>query len=58
MLSLCRQTDGQTDNRKTYAPDISIRGHEKYFGKWRKCWLQAFSPFPTIFSIDFFSQGC
>ena len=23
-----RQTDGQTDNGKTYAPDLSIRGHK------------------------------
>ena len=23
---------------------------EKHCGKWRKCWLPAFSPFPTMFS--------
>ena len=22
----------------------------KHYEKWRKCWLQAFSPFPTTFS--------
>ena len=26
----------------------------KQFGKRRKCWLPAFSPFPTMFSKDFF----
>ena len=27
---------------------------ENTVGKWRKCWLPAFSPFPTVFSKDFF----
>ena len=35
---------------------------ENIVGKMRKCWLPAFSPFPTMFSKDFFfkvveSQG-
>ena len=35
----------------------------KHYGKRRKCWLPAFSPFPTMFSKGFFSkvvksQGC
>ena len=35
----------------------------KHSGKRRKCWLPAFSPFPTMFSKDFFfrvvkSQDC
>ena len=30
---------------------------EKHCGKRRKCWLPAFSPFPTMFSKGFFFQG-
>ena len=30
----------------------------KHCGKGRKCWLPAFSPFPTMFSKGIFSQGC
>ena len=25
--------------------------------KWKKCWLPAFSPFPTMFSRDFYPKG-
>ena len=32
-----------------------IKGTQ-YCGKRRKCWLPAFSPFPTIFSKIFFSR--
>ena len=70
MLSLCRQTDRWT-TVKQYAPDLSIRGHnkcnlkteipfgmsDKHCGKRRKCWLPAFSPLPTMFSKAFFSKG-
>ena len=31
--------------------------NRKHCGKMRKCWLPAFSPFPTIFSKAFFSRG-
>ena len=30
---------------------------EKNFGKRRKCWLPAFSPFPTMFSEGFVKDG-
>ena len=30
-------------------------GKGKYCGKRRKCWLPAFSPFPTMFSYTLFS---
>ena len=29
----------------------------KHCGKWRKCWLPAFSSFPTMFSKGFFLRG-
>ena len=29
----------------------------KHCGERRKCWLPAFSPFPTMFSKAFFSRG-
>ena len=28
----------------------------KHFGKRRKCWLPAFSPFPAMFSKAFFTR--
>ena len=34
-------------------PTLNDTGEEafrKYYGKRRKCWLPAFSPFPTMFS--------
>ena len=39
------------------------RVNKKHLGKRRKCWLAAFSPFPTMFSKAFFlgvikSQEC
>ena len=42
---------------------ISYRMGRKYCGKRRKCWLSAFSPFPTMISKGFFprvfnSQDC
>ena len=60
MLSLCRQMDRRPV--KQYAPDLSMRGH-KNSRKRIKCWLPAFSPFPTMFSKAFFfrvfkSQDC
>ena len=40
-----------------------LRRAENIVGKGEKCWLPAFSPFPTMFSKGFFlkvvkSQGC
>ena len=33
---------------------VQIGGNDtKHFGKRRKCWLPAFSPFPTMFSKGF-----
>ena len=44
------------DNNKKCVSKIKIcfgKGR-KYFGKRRKCWLSAFSPFPKMFSKAFF----
>ena len=30
---------------------------ERHFGKRRKCWLSAFSPFPTMFSKNYLSRA-
>ena len=30
--------------------DPKKEGFGKHYGKRRKCWLPAFSPFPTVFS--------
>ena len=30
--------------------ELDLGKVRKYFGKRRKCWLAAFSPFPTMFS--------
>ena len=35
---------------------FSLGWEEKHCGKRRKCWLPAFSPFPTMFSKGFFSR--
>ena len=37
--------------------EICIWKSRKHCGKRRKCWLPAFSPFPTMFSKAFFSRG-
>ena len=29
-----RQTDRQTDNSKTIRPNLSMRGHKKYYHMW------------------------
>ena len=34
--------------------EISLEKDRKHYGKRRKCWLPAFSPFPTMFSKDYF----
>ena len=34
--------------------EICFWKNRKHCGKRRKCWLQAFSPFPTMFSSSFF----
>ena len=36
---------------------ISIGKGRKYCGKRRKCWLPAFSPFPSMFSKGFSVRG-
>ena len=37
--------------------EICVGKSRKHCGKRRKCWLPAFSPFPTLFSKTFFSRG-
>ena len=50
--SICRQ---KTEcNLKT---EILFGMFRRHCGKWRKCWLPAFSPFPTMFSKAVFSRG-
>ena len=34
--------------------EICFEKGRKHCGKRRKCWLPAFSPFPTMFSKDYF----
>ena len=41
----------------TQKTEICFRKNKKHCGKRRKCWLPAFSLFPTIFSKAFFSRG-
>ena len=36
---------------------IYLRDRVENTGKRRKCWLSAFSPFPTVFYKDFFFRG-
>ena len=31
---------------------------KKHCGKWSKCWLPAFPPFPTFFFKSLIYQGC
>ena len=40
--------------KKKIEIEICFRKGRKHCGKRRKCWLQAFSPFPTMFSEGFF----
>ena len=37
--------------------EIYFGKSRKHCGERRKCWLPAFSPFPTVFSKAFFSRG-
>ena len=46
--SICRQQIKCDQINEVY----SLNGR-KCCGKWRKCWLPAFSPFPTMFSKGF-----
>ena len=48
--SICRQQNKCNPNIK-----ICFENGGKHCGKRRKCWLPAFSPFPTMFSRAFFS---
>ena len=50
ILSTCR---GQ--NNSDSKIEICVGKSRKHCGKRRKCWLPAFSPFPTMFSLAFFS---
>ena len=50
--SICRQYD-KCDQKI----EICVWKGRKHWGKRRKCWLPAFSPFPTVFSKAFFSRG-
>ena len=47
--SICRQQN-KCDRKK----EICFGKGRKYCGKRRKCWSPPFSPFPTMFSKDFF----
>ena len=46
--SICRQ-----QNKWKLNIEICNGKGRKHCGKWRKCWLPAFSPFPTMFSKAF-----
>ena len=55
---LCRQ-----QNKCDSKVELCLGKGRKLCGKRRKCWLPAFSPFPTMFSTAFFlrvvrSQDC
>ena len=47
--SICRR-----QNKRDWKIEICFRKGGKHCGKKRKCWLPAFSPFPTMFSNCFF----
>ena len=52
-----------TDNTCSSNDNSCLSTVRKHCGKWRKCWLPAFSPFPTIFPKCLFlkvvkSQDC
>ena len=42
------------DDKITVTEKICLCKSRKHYGKRRKCWLPAFSPFPTMFSVGFF----
>ena len=50
--SICRR-----QNRCNWKIEICFRKGGKCCGKRRKCWLPAFSPFPTMFLDGFFLEG-
>ena len=45
------------ENKCNLKKEILFGMGGKHCGKRRKCWLPAFSPFPTMFSKAFFSRG-
>ena len=47
--SICRR-----QNKCNLKTEILTGMAGKHCGKWRKCWLPAFSPFPTMFSKSLF----
>ena len=44
----------QNERNKKKKNEIDFEKGRKHCGKWRKCWLKSFSPFPTMFSKAFF----
>ena len=50
--SICRR-----QNKCDWKIEICFGKGRKHCGKRRKCWLPAFSPFPTMFLKGFFIQG-
>ena len=42
------------ENSQAKNADFSLSQGRKHRGKWRKCWLPAFSPLPTMFSKGLF----
>ena len=45
------------DKLKVAKMIISLFDRVENTGKWRKCWLPVFSPFPTVFSKSFFLRA-
>ena len=44
-------------NNRDLKIETYVGKDRKHCGKRTKCWLPAFSPFPTMFSKAFFSRG-
>ena len=44
-------------NKSDSKTELYVGKSRKHCGKWRKCWLPAFSPFLTLFSKGFFPRG-
>ena len=57
ILALNKFKTCRRQNNSNSKVEICIGKSRKHFGKKRKCWLPAFSPFPTMFSKAFFSRG-
>ena len=48
---------GFADDKINVTKKLNLGKGRKHCGKRRKCWLPAFSPFPTMFSKGFFHGG-